>query len=107
MRLVGLTGGIASGKSTVSNLFKAHGIAIVDADIVARDVLKKGTGGWKKVVAPLGQEILQLDGEVDRPTLGQIVFSDPGKYLLLNRYVYLNREFNQSTWNIIFLWSNG
>ncbi|CAI9761459.1 unnamed protein product [Fraxinus pennsylvanica] len=65
MRIVGLTGGIGSGKSTVSNLFKAHGIPVVDADVVARNVLKKG--------------------KVDRPRLGQIVFSDPDKRQLLNR----------------------
>ncbi|XP_056170666.1 dephospho-CoA kinase-like isoform X1 [Syzygium oleosum] len=85
MRIVGLTGGIASGKSTVSNHFKAHGIPVVDADIVARDALKKGTGGWKKVVAAFGEEILQANGEVDRPKLGQIVFSDPAKRQVLNR----------------------
>ncbi|XP_031282685.1 dephospho-CoA kinase-like [Pistacia vera] len=85
MRLLGLTGGIASGKSTVSNLFKANDIPVVDADLVARDVLKKGTGGWKKVVASFGEEILLANGEVDRPKLGQIVFSDPGKRQLLNR----------------------
>ncbi|KMS98511.1 hypothetical protein BVRB_4g092040 [Beta vulgaris subsp. vulgaris] len=85
MRIVGLTGGIASGKSTVSNLFKAQGIPIVDADIVARDALKKGTGGWKKVVEAFGNDILQPDGEVDRPKLGRIVFSNPDKRQLLNR----------------------
>lgn len=85
MRIVGLTGGIASGKSTVSNLFKAHGIPVVDADIVARNVLKKGTGGWKKVVSAFGEDILLDNGEVDRAKLGQIVFSDPGKRQLLNR----------------------
>ncbi|KAL8471438.1 hypothetical protein ACS0TY_028283 [Phlomoides rotata] len=85
MRIVGLTGGIGSGKSTVSNLFKAHGIPIVDADVVARNVLKKGTGGWKKVVAAFGDEILLPSGEVDRPKLGQIVFNDPDKRQLLNR----------------------
>lgn len=85
MRLVGLTGGIASGKSTVSNLFKAQGIPIVDADVVARDALKKGTGGWKKVVEAFGDDILQPDGEVDRPKLGGIVFSNPDKRQLLNR----------------------
>ncbi|XP_048498641.1 dephospho-CoA kinase [Beta vulgaris subsp. vulgaris] len=85
MRIVGLTGGIASGKSTVSNLFKAQGIPIVDADIVARDALKKGTGGWKKVVKAFGNDILQPDGEVDRPKLGRIVFSNPDKRQLLNR----------------------
>ncbi|KAL9228176.1 hypothetical protein vseg_003784 [Gypsophila vaccaria] len=85
MRIVGLTGGISSGKSTVSNLFKAHSIPVVDADLVARDALKKGTGGWKKVVKAFGDEILQPDGEVDRPKLGRIVFSDPDKRQLLNR----------------------
>ncbi|CAI9104908.1 OLC1v1003698C1 [Oldenlandia corymbosa var. corymbosa] len=85
MRMVGLTGGIGSGKSTVSNLFKSHGIPVVDADVVARDVLKKGTGGWKKVVAAFGPDILLPDGEVDRPKLGRIVFSDPEKRQLLNR----------------------
>ncbi|EYU35909.1 hypothetical protein ABFS82_09G031600 [Erythranthe guttata] len=85
MRVVGLTGGIASGKSTVSNLFKSHGVPVVDADVVARNVLKKGTGGWRKVVAAFGDEILLASGEVDRPKLGQIVFNDPDKRQLLNR----------------------
>jgi dephospho-CoA kinase len=49
-------------------------------------VLKKGTGGWKKVVAAFGDDILQADGGVDRPRFGQIVFSDPAKRQLLNRY---------------------
>ncbi|KAL6564797.1 hypothetical protein OROMI_016247 [Orobanche minor] len=85
MRIVGLTGGIGTGKSTVSNLFKAHGIPVVDADIVARNVLKKGTGGWRKVVAAFGDEILLASGEVDRQKLGQIVFSNPDRRQLLNR----------------------
>ncbi|GAB2289716.1 hypothetical protein Dimus_024024 [Dionaea muscipula] len=85
MRIVGLTGGIASGKSTVSNLFKANGIPVVDADLVAREVLKKGTGGWKKVAGAFGEDILLPNGEVDRPKLGLIVFSDPTKRQLLNR----------------------
>lgn len=106
MRIVGLTGGVASGKSTVSNLFKAHGVPVVDADIVARDVLKKGTGGWKKVVAAFGEEILQPDGEVDRPKLGQIVFSDPGKRQLLNRLLapYISSGI---FWQIFKLWMKG
>ncbi|XP_031093767.1 dephospho-CoA kinase-like [Ipomoea triloba] len=85
MRIVGLTGGIASGKSTTSSHFKSRGIPVVDADIVARNVLKKGTGGWKKVVATFGEDILQANGQVDRAKLGQIVFSDPAKRQLLNR----------------------
>ncbi|GER24744.1 dephospho-CoA kinase family [Striga asiatica] len=85
MRIVGLTGGISSGKSTVSKLFKAHGIPVVDADVIARNVLKKGTGGWRKVVAAFGDEILLSSGEVDRLKLGQIVFNDPDRRQLLNR----------------------
>lgn len=106
MRIVGLTGGIASGKSTVSNHFKAHGVPVVDADIVARDVLKKGTGGWKKVVAAFGEEILQADGEVDRPKLGRIVFSDPAKRQLLNRLLapYISSGIFQE---ILKLWLKG
>ncbi|VFQ84956.1 unnamed protein product [Cuscuta campestris] len=93
MRIVGLTGGIASGKSTVSNFFKSHGIPVVDADIVARSVLKKGTVGWEKVVATFGEDVLRTNGEVDRAKLGQIAFSDPAKRQLLNRLLapYISR----------------
>jgi len=106
MRIVGLTGGIASGKSTVSNLFKSHDIPVVDADVIARDVLKKGTGGWKKVVAAFGEDILQANGEVDRPRLGQIVFSDPAKRQLLNRLLasYISSGI---FWEIVKLWMKG
>lgn len=52
-----------------------------------QDVLKKGTGGWRKVVAAFGEDILLENGEVDRPKLGQIVFTDPSKRQLLNRYI--------------------
>ncbi|KAK4486840.1 hypothetical protein RD792_006566 [Penstemon davidsonii] len=84
MRIVGLTGGIGSGKSTMSNLFKAHGIPVVDTDVVTSNVLKKGTGGWRKVLAAFVEDILLPSGEVDRPKLGQIVFTDPDKHQLLN-----------------------
>ncbi|KAL5983813.1 hypothetical protein ACLOJK_017907 [Asimina triloba] len=106
MRIVGLTGGIASGKSTVSNLFKASGIPVVDADVIARDVVRKGTGGWKKVVATFGDEILQENGEIDRAQLGQIVFTDPAKRQLLNR---LLAPFISSGifWEVVKLWFKG
>ncbi|KAI8004462.1 Dephospho-CoA kinase [Camellia lanceoleosa] len=106
MRIVGLTGGIASGKSTVSNLFKSHGIPVVDADLVAHDVLKKGTGGWKKVVAAFGEDILQENEEVDRPKLGCIVFSDPDKRQLLNRLLAPYISFG-IFWEILKLWLKG
>uniref|UniRef100_A0A6N2M6E3 Dephospho-CoA kinase n=1 Tax=Salix viminalis TaxID=40686 RepID=A0A6N2M6E3_SALVM len=99
-------GGISSGKSTASNLFKSHDIPVVDADIVARDVLKKDTGGYKGVVAAFGDDILQANGEVDRPKLGQIVFSDPGKRQLLNRLLapYISSGI---WWEILRLWLKG
>ncbi|KAL3738723.1 hypothetical protein ACJRO7_020152 [Eucalyptus globulus] len=77
MRIVGLTGGITSGKSTVSNLFKAHGVSVVEIDIGA-------------LVAVFGEETLQADGKVDRSKLGQIVFSDPVKRQVLNRLLAPN-----------------
>lgn len=106
MRIIGLTGGIASGKSTVSNLFKMNGIPVVDADVVARDVLKKGTGGWKRVVAAFGEDILQRNGEVDRTRLGQIVFSDPATRQLLNRLLapYISYGI---FWEVFKLWVKG
>ncbi|VVB11756.1 unnamed protein product [Arabis nemorensis] len=106
MRIVGLTGGIASGKSTVSNLFKASGIPVVDADVVARNVLKKGSGGWKRVVAAFGEEILLPSREVDRPKLGQLVFSSDSKRQLLNKLMapYISTGM---FWEIIKQWAKG
>ncbi|KAK4283624.1 hypothetical protein QN277_000554 [Acacia crassicarpa] len=106
MRIVGLTGGISSGKSTVSNLFKSHDIPVVDADVVARAALDKGTGGWRKVVAAFGQEILLENGEVNRPRLGQIVFSDPDKRQLLNRLLAPHIS-SGIFWEIVKLWMKG
>ncbi|KAM0954349.1 putative dephospho-CoA kinase [Dioscorea sansibarensis] len=106
MRVVGLTGGIASGKSTVSNFFKSEGIPVVDADIIARNVLRKGTGGWKKVVAEFGDCIVLENGEVDRALLGQIVFADPEKRQLLNRLLapYISSGI---LWEVVKLWLKG
>uniref|UniRef100_A0A1J3DW85 Dephospho-CoA kinase n=1 Tax=Noccaea caerulescens TaxID=107243 RepID=A0A1J3DW85_NOCCA len=106
MRIVGLTGGIASGKSTVSNLFKASGIPVVDADVVARNVLKRGSGGWKRVVAAFGEEILLPSGEVDRPKLGHMVFSDQSKRQLLNKLMapYISSGI---FWEILKQWAKG
>ncbi|KAF6158846.1 hypothetical protein GIB67_012489 [Kingdonia uniflora] len=85
MRIVGLTGGIASGKSTVSNLFKANGVPVVDADLISREVVRKGSGGLRKIVAAFGPDVLQDNGELDRVKLGELIFSDPTKRQLLNR----------------------
>ena len=79
MRVIGLTGGIASGKSTVSAWLRQWGAHIVDADAISRKTTKQGGRGYRAVVARFGREILRPDGELDRRKLGGIVFADEGK----------------------------
>jgi dephospho-CoA kinase len=74
--LVGLTGGIGSGKSTVSQMLAGHGAVILDADAFARDAVRVGTPGYDRVVERFGPEVLLPDGELDRPKLAEIVFAD-------------------------------
>jgi dephospho-CoA kinase len=74
---VGLTGGVASGKSTVSKLFRAHGVPIIDTDELARDVVEPGQPPLESLVERFGASILTADGHLDRPALRTIVFSDP------------------------------
>jgi dephospho-CoA kinase len=83
MYLVGLTGGIASGKSYVASLLRVLGAGIVDADEVAREVVVPGSLGLDQVVAAFGEEILLPSGELDRSKLGKIVFEDPKKRIQL------------------------
>ncbi|KRF17341.1 dephospho-CoA kinase [Nocardioides sp. Soil797] len=73
---VGLTGGIASGKSTVSALLAEQGAIIIDADALAREVVAKGTPGLGAVVAEFGDSLLTAEGELDRPAMGALVFND-------------------------------
>ena len=73
---VGLTGGIASGKSTVSAMLAELGAVIIDADALAREVVAKGTPGLDAVVAEFGEELLGPDGELDRAAMGRLVFAD-------------------------------
>lgn len=79
MFLIGLTGGIAAGKSTVAARWVEHGAIEIDADQLARDVVAVGTSGLAQVVSEFGTEILQPDGSLNRPALGAIVFADPVK----------------------------
>ena len=74
---VGLTGGIASGKSTVAKFFAALGIPILDSDQIARDVVEPGQPPLERLVERFGRRILTADGHLDRPALRDIVFSDP------------------------------
>jgi dephospho-CoA kinase len=73
---VGLTGGIASGKSTVSTILGDLGAVVIDADALAREVVAKGTPGLSAVVAEFGDGFLTPDGELDRPAMGALVFAD-------------------------------
>ena len=73
---VGLTGGVASGKSTVSAMLRELGAVVIDADQMARDVVAKGTPGLAAVVEEFGTGVLTEDGELDRPAVGRIVFAD-------------------------------
>jgi len=82
--VIGLTGGIASGKSTVSAKLKELGAAVIDADLLARDVVRKGEIAYNKIVQCFGEDILLPGGDIDRKKLGNIVFSDKEKLALLN-----------------------
>jgi dephospho-CoA kinase len=76
MLLVGLTGGIGSGKSTVARFLGDHGAVIVDADVFARDAVRAGSDAFQAVVKRFGDEVVGADGELDRPKLASIVFAD-------------------------------
>jgi dephospho-CoA kinase len=81
--IIGLTGGIASGKSTVARVLEQEGVGIVDADQIAREVVAPGTDGLRAVVDAFGEAVLAQDGSLDRERLGAIVFADPQARLRL------------------------
>ncbi len=85
---VGLTGGIASGKSTVSAIFRHAGAQIIDADQIAREVVQKGLPAWQKIVAHFGPRVLMADGQLDRAILADVVFNDPLQKRHLNAIVH-------------------
>ncbi|HWM74057.1 MAG TPA: dephospho-CoA kinase [Nocardioides sp.] len=85
---VGLTGGIASGKSTVSAILDELGAVIIDADVLAREVVAKGTPGLEKVVAEFGTELLTPEGDLDRPAMGRVVFGDEEKRRALEGIIH-------------------
>lgn len=77
MRLIGLTGGIATGKSTVARLLAGHGAAVVDADVLAREVVEPGAPALEEIAATFGPQMLTAAGGLDRAALGAVVFADP------------------------------
>ena len=84
MYLIGLTGGIASGKSLVSRRLVELGAVLVDADVLAREVVEPGTPGLAAIAEHFGPGVIAPDGTLDRPALGAIIFSDPDKRVALN-----------------------
>lgn len=88
MYLVGLTGGIGSGKSTVAARLVEHGAELIDADQIAREVVEPGKPTWRKLVDHFGRDILDDEGFIDRPKLGRIVFGDEHKRALLNELTH-------------------
>lgn len=88
MYIAGLTGGIATGKSTISGMFRKEGALIIDADRIAHEVVKKGAPAWQKIKAHFGDRILLPSGEIDRERLGGIVFHDARQKENLNRIVH-------------------
>ena len=88
MLRVALSGGIASGKTTVSDTFKALGVPIADADILSRKAVEPGSEGLAAVVNRFGESILQTDGSLDRKKLRQIVFSEPSARADLERIIH-------------------
>ncbi|WP_099221283.1 dephospho-CoA kinase [Listeria costaricensis] len=87
-RTIGLTGSIATGKSTVSQWLKEAGFAVVDADIAARKVVEKGTAGLEEIRQHFGETVLTKEGELNRGKLGKIIFEDAEKRTLLNQIVH-------------------
>jgi len=88
MKVIGLTGGIGSGKSTVSQYLAELGARVIDADKVAHEVFEPDTEGWRALVNAFGEGILSAEGEIDRKMLGAIVFNDPQALSRLNGIVH-------------------
>lgn len=86
--VIGLTGGIASGKSTVSAMFTDMGITVIDADIEARLAVEPGEKAYNDIVSHFGTDILEDDRTINRPKLGEIIFNNEEKRLLLNSIVH-------------------
>ena len=88
MILVGLTGGIATGKSTVAQMFKRCGAVVIDADQLARDVVRPGKPAWRDIVSLFGKNVLNSNGSINRQALGAIVFGDRRKLRRLERIIH-------------------
>jgi dephospho-CoA kinase len=105
-KVIGLTGGIATGKSTVSSLLASHGIPIIDADVLAREVVGLGTRGLSQIISAFGRDILQPDGTLDRPKLGELIFDNDIERRKLNAIVHPAVR-RAMIWKVIKCWLRG
>lgn len=88
MKVIGVTGGIATGVTTVASMFKELGAVVIEADKVAREVVEIGSEPYRKIVETFGRGVLSADGTIDRKKLGQIVFADDTARRRLNRITH-------------------
>jgi dephospho-CoA kinase len=88
MLIVGLTGGVASGKTTVSEVLREEGATLIDADQIARELVQPQTPAWQELVRVFGNEILDRDGSIHRQKLASLIFSNPRRRSLLNRILH-------------------
>lgn len=87
-KIIGLTGGIATGKTTVSKILTGNGYVVIDADLLSRSVTKKGEPAYRQIVQEFGEKILNEEGSIDRKVLGKIIFSDDELKLRLNNITH-------------------
>lgn len=86
--IIGLTGSIATGKSTVSDMFRKLGVYIIDFDVLAHEVIEPGRPAWREIIRHFSQDVLNPDQTVDRKKLGQVVFNHPDRLAQLNQIVH-------------------
>ncbi|WP_132767490.1 dephospho-CoA kinase [Tepidibacillus fermentans] len=86
--IIGLTGGIGSGKSTVAKLFRKYGVPVVDVDLIAREVVEPGKEAWRKIIEHFGEKILLPNQQIDRKKLGNIIFQDEKERKILNEITH-------------------
>ena len=88
IRVIGLTGGIATGKSTVARCLEEQGAVVIDADSLSREAVRPGSAALERIVALFGPEMLLADGSLDRKRLGRLIFADPDKRCQLERITH-------------------
>lgn len=86
--IIGITGGIATGKSTLSRILNEYGFIVIDSDKIAREVVRKGSKGLEMIVHYFGEDILRKDGTLDRKKLGNLIFRDSEKRTILNQILH-------------------